>query len=452
MTEQLSQEELDQILSAIAAGETEPEDTEPKVFYPESDFFMPEAPWRRIKIYDFKRPDKFTHKQIRTISIIHETFARLTTNSLSAQLRSMAFVHVMSVDQITYEEFIRSIPTPATLAIINMDPLKGYALMEISADITFSIIDRVCGGTGENTKSMHELTDVEICIMECIIVRMLGNIREAWKLVLDLKPRLCQIDTNPQFVQIVPPAEMVILVTLETKIGDIEGMINICIPYITIEPIINKLLAGLLNTNYFIPFSPSANLELTDREDIPIRLSAEILMRDYPLKEIAKWNAETLILPLCPTAPCFCYLRIGDRRVWQCQILPDCKGFPKRINIVKYAEKPFGTEGNDMETEKVNLLTADAVSNAKMRISVELGTALRTVKEVFAFSEGTMLELDKLAGEPVDVKANGVLIAKGEVVVIDENFGVRITEITGIPGGSDHSESQPSTPEPEEST
>jgi flagellar motor switch protein FliN/FliY len=106
----------------------------------------------------------------------------------------------------------------------------------------------------------------------------------------------------------------------------------------------------------------------------------------------------------------------------------------------------------EMEMEKINPFVADAVSNAKIRISVELGAALRTVKEVFAFGEGTIVELDKLAGEEVDVKANGVLIAKGEMVVIDENFGVRITEITGISGGSDLAEPQPITPEPEEST
>ena len=229
MTEVLSQDEIDQLLTAISAGDTDTED------------FRTVNDMRKIKIYDFKRPDKFSKEQIRTVSIMHETFARLTTTALSAQLRSMAHVHVASVDQLTYEEFIRSIPTPTTLAVINMDPLKGNAILEIDPSVTFSIIDRLFGGTGQGTKVQRDLTDIEQSVMEGIIVRILANMREAWTQVIDLRPRLGQIETNPQFAQIVPPSEMVVLVTLEAKVGEEEGMMNFCIPYITIEPIISKL-------------------------------------------------------------------------------------------------------------------------------------------------------------------------------------------------------------------
>ena len=229
MNEVLSQDEIDQLLQAISSGEPEAED------------YTPVNDTRKIKIYDFKRPDKFSKEQIRTVSIMHETFARLTTTSLSAQLRSMVHVHVASVDQLTYEEFIRSIPTPTTLVVINMDPLKGNAILEIDPAITFSMIDRLFGGTGQGTKVQRDLTDIEQSVMEGIIVRILANMREAWTQVIDLRPRLGQIETNPQFAQIVPPSEMVVLVTLETKVGEEEGMMNFCIPYITIEPIISKL-------------------------------------------------------------------------------------------------------------------------------------------------------------------------------------------------------------------
>ena len=135
MNEVLSQDEIDQLLMAISSGESENDD------------FKPVNDTRKIKIYDFKRPDKFSKEQIRTVQIMHETFSRLTTTSLSAQLRCMVQVHVASVDQLTYEEFIRSIPTPTTLAVINMDPLKGNAILEIDPAITFSMIDRLFGGT-----------------------------------------------------------------------------------------------------------------------------------------------------------------------------------------------------------------------------------------------------------------------------------------------------------------
>jgi flagellar motor switch protein FliM len=231
MTEVLSQDEIDQLLTAISAGEVEPQEVQ----------HAPDQ--KKIKIYDFKRPDKFSKDQMRTVSIMHETFARLTTTSLSAQLRSLVHVHVASVDQLTYEEFIRSIPNPTTLAVINMDPLRGSAILEVDPAVTFSIIDRLFGGQGEGAKFQRDLTDIEQSVMEGIIVRVLGNMREAWSTVIDLRPRLGQIETNPQFAQIVPPSEMVVLVTLETKVGEVEGMMNFCIPYLTIEPIISKLSA-----------------------------------------------------------------------------------------------------------------------------------------------------------------------------------------------------------------
>ena len=167
MTEVLSQDEIDQLLTAINTGDSEAED------------FRSVNDTRKIKIYDFKRPDKFSKEHIRTVSMMHETFARLTTTSLSAQLRSMAHVHVATVEQLTYEEFIRSIPTPTTLAVINMDPLKGSAVLEIDPAVTFSIIDRLFGGKGHGTKVQRELTEIENSVMEGVIVRILANMREA---------------------------------------------------------------------------------------------------------------------------------------------------------------------------------------------------------------------------------------------------------------------------------
>jgi len=231
MTEVLSQDEIDQLLTAISTGEVEGEEA------------LKRAETRKIKIYDFKRPDKFSKDQIRTLQMMHETFARLTTTSLSAQLRTIVHVHVASVDQLTYEEFLRSIPNPTTLSVINMDPLKGSSIFEMDPSITFTIIDRLFGGPGEAAKINRELTDIELSVIEGIIVRILGNLREAWSNVIDLRPRLGNIETNPQFAQIVPPSDMVVLITLETKVGDVEGMTNFCIPYLTIEPIITKLSA-----------------------------------------------------------------------------------------------------------------------------------------------------------------------------------------------------------------
>jgi flagellar motor switch protein FliN/FliY len=131
--------------------------------------------------------------------------------------------------------------------------------------------------------------------------------------------------------------------------------------------------------------------------------------------------------------------------------LPDYKCFAKRIKIIGVTDKPFETEGMKMEINKVNPLVDDALSNAGLSISVEIGTTVKTIKEVRGMGEGTIIELDRLAGEPVDIKANGILIAYGEVVVIDEYFGVQITELAAPTGSSGHPSAQSSDQSTEKS-
>jgi flagellar motor switch protein FliG/flagellar motor switch protein FliM len=196
---------------------------------------------RPVKRYDFTRPDKFSKDQIMTMSIMHETFARQTTAALSAHLRCMAHMHVDLVDQLTYEEFIRSIPNPCTIAIVSMEPLNGAALLELDPAVSFAVIDRLFGGRGKAANLTRELTDIESSVTEALLVRLLGNLREAWAAVTDLRPKLSGIECNPMFAQIVPPSEMIVLVNFQVKIGDAEGMINFVIPYLTLEPIIPRL-------------------------------------------------------------------------------------------------------------------------------------------------------------------------------------------------------------------
>ncbi|MBN1409420.1 MAG: flagellar motor switch protein FliM [Spirochaetales bacterium] len=196
-----------------------------------------------VKLYDFKRPDKFSKDQIRTISIMHETFSRLCTTSISAMLRCLAHMNVEMVDQTDYESFIRSMPLPTVLFIINMDPLKGSAIFEFSPNLADAMIDRVFGGRGRESGKKTDLTDIEQSIMEGISLRILGNLKESYSTVLDLRPRLGQIETNPQFAQIVPPTEMVVVVTMNAKINDVAGTFRMCLPYLTLEPIMPMLTA-----------------------------------------------------------------------------------------------------------------------------------------------------------------------------------------------------------------
>lgn len=231
MAEVLSQNEIDALLSAISAGEMNLEEAKTK------------EEEKKVKKYDFKRPNKLSKDQLRTLQMIHETFARLNTTMLSGQLRSSIQIQVISVDQITYEEFVRSIPEFTIMGIFETGSLDGNAILELNPNIVFTIIDRLFGGPGEAMAVSRELTDIELTVIERVILQLLNNLKESWETIIDVSPRIEQIETNPQFVQIVAPNEMVVLITFEVRIGNSEGMMNICFPTPLIDPIIPKLSA-----------------------------------------------------------------------------------------------------------------------------------------------------------------------------------------------------------------
>jgi flagellar motor switch protein FliM len=334
---------------------------------------------------------------------------------------------VASVDQLTYEEFIRSIPTPTTLAIIKLNPpMQKQAVIEIDPVVSFAFIDRAFGGSQEYIKQQHELTRLEWLVMNDVISRLLESMKIGWEKIADLLLEVNHTDTNPQFLNAAPPTEMSVLITLEANIGNVEGMINIAYPYFCLEGIMDRLSAAFWWGSNDVP---QKNSELAFREDVPVELIAEVFRRDYSIGDILKWKNEELLLPLRPRVPDTCYLRIGNRRVWYCAILEDKNWFPKKIRLIKLAESSAGSEGRMEIMNGANPAVSEALADAGITISVELGRTSKSIREILSLGEGTIVELDKLAGEPVDIKANGVPIAKGEVVVIDENFGVRVTEI-----------------------
>ncbi|MBD3266680.1 flagellar motor switch protein FliM, partial [bacterium] len=180
--------------------------------------------------------------QIRTMHNLHDHFSRVFSISLSAFLRTIVEVKLVSVDQISYEEFIRSIPNPTSLNIINMDPLEGKALMELSPTLSFPVVDRLMGGAGNVFKKNRELTEIEQTIIEKVLYRAFDCLHEAWANVLPLNLSLEQSETNPQLLmQLYLPSEMVILMTFEVTLGEISGTLSLCIPYPTLEPIAGQL-------------------------------------------------------------------------------------------------------------------------------------------------------------------------------------------------------------------
>ncbi|MCZ0702571.1 flagellar motor switch protein FliM [Natronobacillus azotifigens] len=229
--EVLSQNEIDALLSALSSGEMD------------ANQLKQEEKEKKVRVYDFKRALRFSKDQIRSISRIHENFARLLTTYFSAQLRTYVHISVASVDQIPYEEFIRSIPTMTVLNIFSMAPLEGRIIFEFNPNIAYAMLDRILGGKGNSVNKIENLTEIESTIMSQLFEKSLDNLQEAWSSVAEIDPLLEEFEVNPQFLQLVSPNETVVVVSLNTTIGESSGMINICIPHVVLEPIIPKLSA-----------------------------------------------------------------------------------------------------------------------------------------------------------------------------------------------------------------
>lgn len=225
----LSQNEIDELLKALNTGEIDVQKMQST------------TQEKKIRSHDFRRPSKFAKDQLKTLNMIHDNYARLVTNFLTGYLRTLVQVDVISVEPLAYNDFSNSISNPAILAIIDFSPLTGTVVFEVAPHIAYSLVDRILGGKGESMEKMREFTEIELAIIERIIIQMLNLLREPWDNVISIRPRLERIETNAQFAQIISPNEMVALITLSARVGDVEGMINICIPHIVVEPIVSKL-------------------------------------------------------------------------------------------------------------------------------------------------------------------------------------------------------------------
>jgi flagellar motor switch protein FliM len=225
----LSQNEIDALLAALSSGEMD------------ADELKKEETQKKIRSYDFKRAVRFSKDHIRSLTRIHDNFARYLTTYFSAQLRTFVQINVVQVEQLPYDEFIRSIPKMTILNIFEAEPLEGRMVMEVHPNIAFAMLDRLLGGFGTAPSKINALTEIETTIMERIFSRCFESLQEAWKTVLDIHPRMEALETNPQFMQIVSPNETIALISLSTKIGDTTGMINLCIPHVVLEPIMSRL-------------------------------------------------------------------------------------------------------------------------------------------------------------------------------------------------------------------
>ncbi|HOB86515.1 MAG TPA: flagellar motor switch protein FliM [Bacillota bacterium] len=223
----LSQEEIDALITTFSAGDAV------SIREDKADY----------QLYDFRRPTKFTKEQLRTLQIIHENYARVMSNFLTAYLRVPVKVAVVSVSQVTYEEFIFSLPVPTLLTVFNMAPDMGNAILETNPQFVFTLIDLIFGGEGKSSPKVRELTEIELTVMQEVHGKLLDNLSYVWKGVTQLQPKIESMETNPQFSQGISSSETVAQVTLSVQIQGNKRFINFCFPFITLERVLSSLTA-----------------------------------------------------------------------------------------------------------------------------------------------------------------------------------------------------------------
>lgn len=263
MADVLSQNEIDALLKQLSSGELDV-DT------------MGDEPAVKIKDYDFARPAKFSKEHLRTLEIIFEHFGRLVSSNLPAYLRKNVQVDVMNSEAVTYSEFSNALSNPVLLGIVNFAPLNGNIIVELASNLGFAIIDRMLGGLGDPLEKSREFSEIELSVLERIFTILVDLLREPWNNVIEIHPRLERIETNSQFAQIISPSEMIAIVTISVAIGNVEGLMNICLPFMTLEDIMDKL-----NTKYWF-----STMQEKDEESYDDYIEMAISKAQIPIKAL----------------------------------------------------------------------------------------------------------------------------------------------------------------------
>ncbi|MCM1044549.1 MAG: flagellar motor switch protein FliM [Candidatus Gastranaerophilales bacterium] len=263
MGEVLSQSEIDNLLAALSTGELDVDQVNGEEE-------------KQVKNYDFSRPTKFSKEHLRTLEFIFEHYSRLVSTNLPVYLRKSVQVSVVSSETVTFSEFSNALSNPVILGIVNFAPLNGTILIDLATNLGYAMLDRMLGGMGVPLEKSREFSEIEMMIIQKILVMLVQHLREPWKNVVDISPVLNRIESNPQFAQVIAPNDMIAIVTLDMKIGDVEGLINICLPFFTLEDVMDKL-----NTKFWF-----STMQKNQDENFEEYLEAMVRKVGVPIKAV----------------------------------------------------------------------------------------------------------------------------------------------------------------------
>ena len=232
MNKILAQDEVDALLRGLSGGEIESENDDP-------------IDDSGIVSFDLANQDRIIRGRMPVLEIVNDRFSRLCTNALSNVLRKRVELNPLSIDMTKFGDFMRSLPVPTSINIFKMEPLRGNAIAVVDARLVFALVESFFGGQGSQPKiEGREFTRIEQAIVDRVIRIVLANMEESWRPVHDVSMELIRSEINPQFAAIVPPSDVVVVITFEVELESAIGSLTICLPYATIEPIRSKLHAS----------------------------------------------------------------------------------------------------------------------------------------------------------------------------------------------------------------
>ncbi len=293
MADVLDQSEVDALLAAMDAQESEDAPI---------DIGRPAQTTKDVRTYDFKRPERVSKDQMRALESIHEGFARSLGAAMSGLLRTIIEVRVATIEQLTYSEFIHSLPNPTNFNLLSAEPLEGQMCLEISPLIIYPIIDRLLGGTNSTLFiPQRPLTLIELRLVGRIIDRALNCLTEVWSNLVPVKFKLMETESNPHLVQIVAPNEVVVVIGFELKMTQRAGTMSLCIPFNVIEPVVSKLA-----TQGWLAYQRRANVEdrsqdiVDSLQDAKVDITVYLGETEVTVGELLSLQAGDIIQTLKP--------------------------------------------------------------------------------------------------------------------------------------------------------
>ena len=337
MSDILSQDEVDALLAAVSTGGSadaiapssavESTSSDPDPF---------KADDKPVSLYDFRRPDRVSKDQMRTFQNLHENYARQFSTTLTNFLRTFVEIELVSVDQLTYAEFIMSIANPSCIYVFAMEPLEGSAILEINPSLVFFIIDRLFGGHGKSSEGNRELTLIEQSVLHRIIERALGDLKEVWEHIGVFSPKVEGYETNPQFVQITPPGETVLLISLEVRMQNASGLMSICFPYLLLESVITNLSGESWMSSLSASTAETRQILEDEIQDLELTMATVIGKTSLSIRDLLQLQRGDV---LCLDKPADSDLSIQIDGKTKMAAKSGLSGRKKAIKITKILEK-----------------------------------------------------------------------------------------------------------------